>query len=185
MPLMALWPLVELVGAIAFLSIWIYYAAATASLGDITTKTATSAGGLDLSYKVYEFDQAVEYRGWFLIFCLFWTLNFITAIGQVKQPLFFSFFLGYFGWTACSLFSVVRHQTNIPVQALVLVLVLVCLFVSHVVVVFVVISPPPEYTDCSVSSLDRSTDQPPGLTLSYPVPAAYAVTTRTTARAKC
>lgn len=84
MPLIALWPIVELVGVIAFMAIWMYYAAATASLGDITTKSVTSAGGLDLSYKVYEFDNATEQRGWFLIFCLFWTLNFITAIGQVR-----------------------------------------------------------------------------------------------------
>lgn len=92
MPLIALWPVVELIGTIAFMGIWMYYAAATASLGDITTKTVTSAEGLDLSYKVYEYDQAVEERGWFLIFCLFWTLNFITAIGQVQSPRFFSFF---------------------------------------------------------------------------------------------
>lgn len=84
MPLIVLWPVVELIGVIAFMGIWMYYAAATASLGDITTKSVTSAGGLDLSYKVYEFDEATEQRGWFLIFCLFWTLNFITAIGQVR-----------------------------------------------------------------------------------------------------
>lgn len=84
MPLIVLWPVVELIGSVAFMAIWIFYAAYTASLGDISTKVETSVGGSDVSYKVYEFDQAVEYRGWFLIFCLFWTLNFITAIGQVR-----------------------------------------------------------------------------------------------------
>eukprot|EP00752_Nemacystus_decipiens_P006151 g5549.t1 len=83
MPLIVLWPLVELVAAIAFVAIWMYYAAYTASLGDISTKTVESAGGYDVSYKVYEFDQQVQYRGWFLLFCLFWTLNFITAMGQI------------------------------------------------------------------------------------------------------
>lgn len=34
--------------------------------------------------QVYEFDEQVQYRGWFLLFCLFWTLNFITAMGQVN-----------------------------------------------------------------------------------------------------
>ena len=34
--------------------------------------------------QVYDFDQQVQYRGWFLLFCLFWTLNFITAMGQVR-----------------------------------------------------------------------------------------------------
>lgn len=128
------------VAAIAFMAIWMYYAAYTASLGEITTKTVESSGGYDVSYKVspgpatprstassnlwglrrscayalqypppnvlvtrttpslrsillcsypcpqvYDFDQQVQYRGWFLLFCLFWTLNFITAMGQVKK----------------------------------------------------------------------------------------------------
>lgn len=38
---------------------------------------------VDLFDQEYTFDKQVEYRGWFLIFCLFWTLNFITAFGQV------------------------------------------------------------------------------------------------------
>lgn len=86
MPLIVFWPLVELVTAVAFMAVWTYYAAYTASLGDITTKTAESpegTGGYDISYKVYDFDQQVQYRGWFLLFCLFWTLNFITAMGQI------------------------------------------------------------------------------------------------------
>ncbi|CAN0167881.1 unnamed protein product [Hapterophycus canaliculatus] len=66
------------------MAIWMYYAAYTASLGEITTKTAESeTGGYDLSYKVYSFDDEVQYRGWFLLFCLFWTLNFIAAMGQI------------------------------------------------------------------------------------------------------
>lgn len=40
------------VASVAFVAIWMYYAAYTASLGDITTKTVESAGGFDLSYKV-------------------------------------------------------------------------------------------------------------------------------------
>ncbi|CAM9966712.1 unnamed protein product [Ascophyllum nodosum] len=83
MPLIVLWPLVELVAAIAFMAVWTVYAAYTASLGEITTKTVVSSDEIDLSYKAYEFDQQTEYRGWFLIFCLFWTLNFITAFGQI------------------------------------------------------------------------------------------------------
>ncbi|CAM9698239.1 unnamed protein product [Ectocarpus sp. 4 AP-2014] len=84
MPIIVFWPVVELVASIAFVAIWMYYAAYTASLGDITTKTVESdTGGYDLSYKVYDFDQQVQYRGWFLLFCLFWTLNFVTAMGQI------------------------------------------------------------------------------------------------------
>lgn len=41
------------VASIAFMAIWMYYAAYTASLGEITTKTVESdTGGYDLSYKV-------------------------------------------------------------------------------------------------------------------------------------
>lgn len=41
-------------GSIAFMAIWMYYAAYTASLGEITTKTVENASGLDISYKVRE-----------------------------------------------------------------------------------------------------------------------------------
>ncbi len=36
-------------------------------------------------HQVYEFDKQVQYRGWFLLFCFYWTLNFITAMGQVSS----------------------------------------------------------------------------------------------------
>ena len=39
-------------GSIAFMAIWTTYAVYTASLGEITTKEATSDSGLDISYKV-------------------------------------------------------------------------------------------------------------------------------------
>lgn len=34
------------------MAIWMYYAAYTASLGEISTKTAEGTGGYDISYKV-------------------------------------------------------------------------------------------------------------------------------------
>lgn len=50
----------------------------------LTTTTNPTLFFFVAEFQVYDFDDEVQYRGWFLLFCLFWTLNFITAMGQVS-----------------------------------------------------------------------------------------------------
>jgi Plasma-membrane choline transporter len=50
-----------------------------ASIGDITTK---EVNGVDVKQITYS-DQ-IQGRGWYMLFCLFWTTEFITAMGQVS-----------------------------------------------------------------------------------------------------
>ncbi|CAM9112251.1 unnamed protein product [Discosporangium mesarthrocarpum] len=93
MPLIVLWPLLQLVGFVLFMLVWAYYVAYTASLGEfkVVDNTVPGAGGaipvFDLARKEYSFSEDVEYRLWFLLFCFFWTLNFIGAIGEIVVAL--------------------------------------------------------------------------------------------------
>ncbi|CAM9134770.1 unnamed protein product [Choristocarpus tenellus] len=90
MPLILLWPVIQLVGLILFMLVWAYYVAYTASLGDLEVVNYTvdfNGSELDLSYKEFDFSTEVEYRLWFLLFCLFWSLNFIGAVGEIVVAL--------------------------------------------------------------------------------------------------
>uniref|UniRef100_A0A6V2WBV2 Choline transporter-like protein n=1 Tax=Heterosigma akashiwo TaxID=2829 RepID=A0A6V2WBV2_HETAK len=79
MTLLLFFPLVKVVGFLLFLLPWLYYAVYTASLGSFSTYT-TSSG---YSVKSWSFSSDVEYRLWFLLFCFFWTTQFIIAVGQL------------------------------------------------------------------------------------------------------
>jgi Plasma-membrane choline transporter len=50
-----------------------------ASIGEITTK---EVNGVDV--KQIKYSDQIQGRGWYMLFCLFWTTEFITAMGQVS-----------------------------------------------------------------------------------------------------
>jgi len=79
MPLLICFPLFKIIGFLLFIIPWAVYLFYTASLGSFSTST-TSNG---LTVKNYSYDNDVEVRGWFLLFCFFWTTQFIIAIGQI------------------------------------------------------------------------------------------------------
>ena len=86
MTLILLVPVLQAFGLLAFMAIFCVYAVHLASLGEITTKEIPLddiVGGQEISYRVYEFDDFIENCGWYLLFCLFWTANFIVAIGDM------------------------------------------------------------------------------------------------------
>jgi len=80
-------PVIQGVGLIAFLIIWTVYAVYLASLGDITTREIPLGNNVQITVRQYEFDPFVVRCGWFLLFCLFWTANFITAVGDMTVAL--------------------------------------------------------------------------------------------------
>ena len=92
MTLILLVPILQSIGLLIFLVPFCYYAIHLASLGEISTQefavgpdlTGTSDGKTEIAFRVYEFDDTVEYMGWYLLFCLFWTGNFIIAMGDVS-----------------------------------------------------------------------------------------------------
>lgn len=91
MTLILLVPILQSIGFLVFLVPFVYYAAHLASLGTITMKdidvgpdiAALSQDAPEISIRVFEFDDTTEYMGWYLLFCLFWTANFIVAMGDV------------------------------------------------------------------------------------------------------
>lgn len=84
MPLLLLVPVLQAISFIAFLIVFLFYAINLASLGEITTKEIPlDASGTEISYRVFTFDDTIEGCAWYFLFCLFWTSNFITAVGDM------------------------------------------------------------------------------------------------------
>jgi hypothetical protein len=84
MPLLLLVPVLQAAAFIIFLVVFVFYAVNLASLGEITTQDIPLDGdGTEISYRVYTFDDTIEGCAWYLLFCLFWTSNFITAVGDM------------------------------------------------------------------------------------------------------
>ena len=45
----------------------------------------TTAEVAGLQVKSFAFSQEIQGRAWYLLFCLFWTTQFIVALGQVSE----------------------------------------------------------------------------------------------------
>jgi Plasma-membrane choline transporter len=72
------------------MAVFILYGTYLASLGNITTQSipleyddGSGSGTKTISVRVYEFNDFVMYCGWYMLFCLFWTANFIVAVGDM------------------------------------------------------------------------------------------------------
>ena len=84
MPGIVFVPVLQGVGFIAFLIPLTFYAVHLASLGDIATEDfPLGVGGLEIAVRTWNFDVFVERCAWYLLFCLFWTGNFIVAVGDM------------------------------------------------------------------------------------------------------
>lgn len=84
MPAITLFPILECAGFITFFIVWMYYALWMASLGDTRTKIMSTSFS-DITYPSREFvyDDMIVGFGWYHLFCLFWTYEFIIALGQI------------------------------------------------------------------------------------------------------
>ena len=51
-------------------------------LASMGTIKATTVNGL--AVKSITYSDQVQYRAWYLLFCMFWTTQFILAMGQVR-----------------------------------------------------------------------------------------------------
>ncbi|CAM9104071.1 unnamed protein product, partial [Phaeothamnion confervicola] len=78
MKLLILYPVIQTTGLLIFLVPWTIYCIYLASSGTIT---ATTVAGI--SVKQFEYDDNIRYAGLYLLFCYFWTSEFIVAIGQI------------------------------------------------------------------------------------------------------
>jgi choline transporter-like protein 2/4/5 len=80
MPTMVLFPFMQVIGVAAFMIVLIVYGVHLASLGDITVEPTGVTG---VAVRKYEFDELTKQMGWYLLFCAFWTVSFVVAMGEI------------------------------------------------------------------------------------------------------
>ena len=82
MPILLVTPLFQAVGIVIFLVPWTIYVLYLASSGEVKTYS-TTIGGSVTSYHQFEYTKNARYAFLYLLFCWFWTSEFIVAIGQI------------------------------------------------------------------------------------------------------
>jgi hypothetical protein len=93
MHLIVLVPLIQAAGLVIFMVFWVIYCFFLASSGDLRIHTATyEYQGVEHSYnfRTFEYKPAVRYAFLFMLFAMFWTSEFIVAIGQLVIALCFA-----------------------------------------------------------------------------------------------
>ena len=102
MTLIIVFPVMQCAGFVVFMVIWMVYAVFLASLGDprasglctdvtapatasvfITENTCTDAGYTWMAYQTFVYNDQQTQMGWYLLFCYFWSSQFIIAVGQI------------------------------------------------------------------------------------------------------
>jgi hypothetical protein len=64
--------------------LWMWFGVHLASLGNIEFAAyPIPASDLQVTIRVYSYDDFTEYCGWYFLFCFFWTAAFITAVGDM------------------------------------------------------------------------------------------------------
>ena len=89
MPALLGLPLVQAVGLILFMLPWMVYAIYLASSGDIVTISAIDSSGNSYNYKQFEYSTNTQYAFLYMLFCWFWTSQFIIAYGQMAIAMAF------------------------------------------------------------------------------------------------
>jgi choline transporter-like protein 2/4/5 len=95
MPLIILFPVMQCVGFVIFMVIWMIYAVYLASLGEpqetgicsdvtlITESLCTGGSGIWIKYQDFVYNEDQTKMGWYLLFTYFWSSQFIIAVGQI------------------------------------------------------------------------------------------------------
>jgi len=84
MILILLVPVLQSIGFLLFLVPFVYYGANLASLGEITTQDVPVGVNAEIAVRVFTFDDFTKNCGWYMLFSLFWTGNFVVALGDVS-----------------------------------------------------------------------------------------------------
>lgn len=84
MPAILFVPVIQAIGFIIFMIAFLTYGIYLASQGKITVlELPVSLSGLEITVRQYSFDNYIYYALWYLLFCFFWTANFIVAYGDM------------------------------------------------------------------------------------------------------
>uniref|UniRef100_A0A7S2EQ30 Choline transporter-like protein n=1 Tax=Trieres chinensis TaxID=1514140 RepID=A0A7S2EQ30_TRICV len=89
MPIIILFPILQGAGLILFMTAFLYYGVYLASMGTPSTREVAidSMFGEQFStvikFRTFEYEPFVEYSAWYLLFCFFWTSQFILSMGEI------------------------------------------------------------------------------------------------------
>lgn len=94
MPILLGLPVLQAIGLLIFIIPWIIYVLFLASSGSITTVQATyetdDGAEVTYSYREFSYTDNTKYAFLYMIFCYFWTSEFILAFGQLAIALAFT-----------------------------------------------------------------------------------------------
>jgi len=77
-------PVLQGIGLLLFTMVWAWYGSHLASMGTITLETMeVPLTNYAIPVRRYEYSENIQQLGWFLLFCFYWTANFILAIGEL------------------------------------------------------------------------------------------------------
>ena len=85
-PMLIVLPVIQAVGITAFLVPWIIYVLYMASSGELVNQTGVyTVNGVSTTYtyRTFEYTTNTKYAFLYMLFCWFWTSEFIIAIGQL------------------------------------------------------------------------------------------------------
>lgn len=82
MPLIILCPVLQGLGFCLFMIAWTVYSVNIASMGELVTNTF-EAGNIKISVRSFEFSDFVKQAGWYMLFCFFWSGQYIIALGEI------------------------------------------------------------------------------------------------------
>jgi len=94
MPGLLFVPVGQAAGLIIFLVPWVIYLLYLASSGDISTQTGTyvdsSGNTQEYTYREFTYTTNTKYAFLYMLFCWFWTSEFVLAVGQLVVALSFT-----------------------------------------------------------------------------------------------
>eukprot|EP01038_Epipyxis_sp_PR26KG_P009819 gene9819-13212_t len=86
MPGMILMPVVQTFGLACFLAVWVVYVMYLASSGKMVTNTGSYVSNgqtLTYTYRTFEYTTNTKYAFLYMLFCWYWTSEFVIALGQL------------------------------------------------------------------------------------------------------
>jgi hypothetical protein len=86
MPIIILMPIFQCIAIVIFLVPWVIYSLYLASSGSIEVHEVES-GGVSTTYRTMNYDANQRYAFLYLLFCWYWTSEFILAVGQIVSAL--------------------------------------------------------------------------------------------------
>jgi choline transporter-like protein 2/4/5 len=93
MKLIVLVPVLQAAGLVIFMVFWVIYCFFLASSGDLNIHSASytyDSVEYTYSYRTFEYKPAIRYAFLFMLFAMFWTSEFLLAIGQLVIALSFA-----------------------------------------------------------------------------------------------